>query len=327
MERPSGSLESRRRQLAAEPGVEGVTRSAWAAIQEHVLVDYIRSENWPANWGEFVAAARPVLRALHLEDARPKSAPMTGPTRRHVARGRTEALSIAMAVDAGRREDVKGWRKRAFPKTELPIDHKEVYRWIERRVVPLLMLDPATQKPPPFERLLFLDWPHRPLVADVESGSLLGQLTRLGRELSVTYRCTESEAIKFVLCDSIPLIPPITIEVDARKHPSLTRIVMTIDPVSTPSEVEAAYRLRRSESRKTLGPRYREPREKYREKWLNLAVAVVQMEGAPGRLLMEAWNRAFPNTPKRRWTYNNVSAFDRDAQRARRHLLRLGAKG
>jgi hypothetical protein len=140
----------------------------------------------------------------------------------------------------------------------------------------------------------------------------LEHLRWLSEKLAHEYGWTETEATVFVLVGAVPEIKAITSTFQSKQLPALTRIVLTIDPTLSPQEVAEHYRGIR---RDVIVGRHRDLSEKH----LQLAIfAAKQPEDEIWADKMAEWNKTHPAE----WKYEEISNFAHDCLQAHRRLLR-----
>ena len=144
------------------------------------------------------------------------------------------------------------------------------------------------------------------------NGGVIDALGRLCSRLSVKYHWDLTQAVAFVLTDTLPIVPIITFSVAPRQSNTvLTRITLEIDPALSPQEVREAYSRVRSE---VVGERRRSMKPKNQ----TLAVWFAgRPAGQPWLDTMRGWNEAVMDD----WRYALVSNFARDCRRAIKNLI------
>lgn len=146
-------------------------------------------------------------------------------------------------------------------------------------------------------------------------------LYQLTKHLATFFNWNPADALMFVLTDRIP---PVTLhDVEFRWPPSyqmgseseglrpiacLSRVIITVDPLTTPREVSEMYAPMRAKLLK------RKPKQ-LSEKQMYLAGFTAEHD-TPDRGIMNAWNDKYSN-----WKYSRFSLFSRDRRRAREILL------
>jgi hypothetical protein len=140
---------------------------------------------------------------------------------------------------------------------------------------------------------------------------VLERLRQLCERLAKQYGWAEAQATTFVLTGEAPLISTITHNLKERELPSLTRIVLEIDPTLAPKEVGEYYRRIRQE---VVGARHREMTDKH----LQLALfAAMRPDGETWAKRMAEWNETYPAE----WEYEDSAQFAHDCIQARKRLL------
>ena len=160
------------------------------------------------------------------------------------------------------------------------------------------------------------DWVRR--VAVTADGAL-DRLRVLAETLAKAYGWTPAQASIFVLCGVPPLIATVRItrsSAKVRHHADLVwarRIILDIDPASTPQQVLDAFQhARRQQGLARLRP--------LTLKHLRLAAfASAEHADKPWAERLRLWNRSFP-----KWRYPQQSNFRRDALRAEARILYPG---
>lgn len=144
----------------------------------------------------------------------------------------------------------------------------------------------------------------------VTTGGILERLWNLSLSLAETYPWTEAQATVFVLTGLSPLIPAITHQLRMRKETSDSRVLIDIDPMSSPEDVAKSYLQNRHE---LVGLRPRDLSEKH----LILALfATTRPQEEKWVEKMAQWNKSFPQ-----WKYNRETTFGSDALLAQKRVL------
>jgi hypothetical protein len=145
-------------------------------------------------------------------------------------------------------------------------------------------------------------------------GSVLERLGAVGASLADRYGWDRAEAATFVLTRTAPSAPAVKAEVHRKlQFPALSKIILSIDLSTTPSEVAAIYgRLRAREFGQS---RLRRLDEKHTE----LAVFAYAHRHQPIAEQLIEWNQRH----KRRWWYRFPAVFKREAELAMGSLLEL----
>jgi hypothetical protein len=143
-------------------------------------------------------------------------------------------------------------------------------------------------------------------------GRPLERLRQISERLAAFYGWDPADAAAYVLAGTPPRVSAIEGRVQLKfPLPARSRIILTIDPTSTPAEVAAAY----SRLRAQQFGRVRRLRAKHAE----LAVFTIRHAALPLAEQLIKWNRSVPH---RKW-YRFRSVFTREAERARRSLVEL----
>ena len=144
------------------------------------------------------------------------------------------------------------------------------------------------------------------------------QLRSIAKDLVRLLGWQEAEATVFILTDLVPLLPtfgitispgPILMDEDLQLN-CLTRISLTVSPLSTPREVAKGYEKIRAT---VLKGRARALTEKH----MHLAAYCASLFPLDRSHMIE-WNKVYP-----KWHYVRFSIFNRDALTARARLLDL----
>ncbi len=158
-------------------------------------------------------------------------------------------------------------------------------------------------------------------------GRTLDRLRKITEELSRLYRWDQPQAVWFVLTGEVPHVS--AIKWDIRPHVSLplcSRILLEIDPTSTPQDVAEAYRSVRSQEFGRL--------RRLSLKHLHLAVFTGRhvtfgpfwKEDWKARL--EDWNQQCKKERRpKEWRFKFPSQFERDCRLAFRRLFDIGTWG
>jgi hypothetical protein len=196
---------------------------------------------------------------------------------------------------------------REFQQDEIEYQHSSF-------VAPLKLEVPNFRVINGFEfRFLFYEVPGEPKVKKIPTflRGVLEDLRQLSERLSTQYGWTVAQATTFVLTDEAPSISAITYGLKERELPSLTRIMLDIDPTLSPKEVGEFYRRIRQE---VLGARHRDMTEKH----LQLAIfAATRPDGVTWAKRMDEWNNTHPDE----WNYEDSAQFAHDCILARKRLL------
>ena len=201
------------------------------------------------------------------------------------------------------RRDVLGGR---------PLSAADVVKWVRGRA--------ANEKPPTRNGglLAYADggdtWTR---YQPTRAGGVLNRLRRLSVGLAEFYGWEQAQATIFVLADMIPYVPAVEDRV-LRKYPLSvrSRILLTIDPKTTPQEVSDYYRrVRRDEFGRVrrLGERH-----------TNRAVLGIKRLRADRRLNqddLDTWNSHCSKKRKKEWCYDSVGRFARECEQAAKRLL------
>jgi hypothetical protein len=298
----------------------------WDLLVDDGYPDELRSSDEPA---EVAAnAAQHLMRVWrhHEESTAPherrESRTVSEPDPRaagQVVLPRKVALARVIADQAAQDEEVRSFRHDILADQLLAggIYRGAVYpdEWIERQwQQEMATLDATGTQGDPLPLLIFARWPPDGRGVGrlrVVPGGVLDRLRQVAERLATMYRWEPAIAAIFVLAPILPVVKTLTVQVDARQDiPALTRVIMTIDPASTPTEVADAYR----QARRQVVAKF--PREMdERHLWL----AVFASGRSPGESYgdqMAVWNDRYPQ-----WAYGDVQKFGRDHRRALQRLL------
>lgn len=220
---------------------------------------------------------------------------------------RLEALAEILAAEARQLPEVQAFRREVLGGRLL--SEEEVPEWITRLIEEE---GHKMREGKPWEYLSYTvpkdEW--RRVVPIRKGVGKLWQLKTLCRKLCRRYPLwQEAQAVSFVLCDDIPLIPKARIQIQFSSH-FPPRIILNLDPRLSPEEVARIYAHYRAEVR---SGRDRPMSEKH----LTLAVFVAENEepGSTWTSLMKKWNEEHPE-----WAYQNRHLFARDARAALRRV-------
>ena len=139
----------------------------------------------------------------------------------------------------------------------------------------------------------------------------LEALRRTSGFLAIKYGWAEGQATTFMLTGLIPLLNTISHDFKHRYPSGASRIVLSIDPATSPAEVAEYYRMFR---RKVITSRQREITEKHL--LLAFFVRTTGEEDETWSEGMARWNQEYPQ-----WAYQQVTNFARDANLVIRRLL------
>ena len=146
----------------------------------------------------------------------------------------------------------------------------------------------------------------------VVMGGILDRLRILSETLAERYGWHPADTTAFVLTNTPPPVPSISVRHAEREIAALSRVMLTIDPAVSPRQVAEFYRGLR---KYYVGNRHRSLSEKH-------TTLVLFMNSRPADETyadsMAAWNREYR---KRKWQYHHATNFGRDVQVARRRLL------
>jgi hypothetical protein len=142
-------------------------------------------------------------------------------------------------------------------------------------------------------------------------GRPLDRLRQISERLAAFYGWDPADAATYVLAGTAPQVRAIEGRVQLKfPLPARARIILTIDPTSTPAEVVAAY----SRLRTQQFGRVRRLRAKHAE----LAVFTIRHAALTLDEQLTKWNSSMP---RKRYRFRSV--FKREAERARRSLVEL----
>ncbi len=230
---------------------------------------------------------------------------------------RRQTVSLLLAEDAAKLAEVESFREGVLGSRLLGLDQVEY--WIQEQ-----MPDKQISVDDPNSVTLRYGSHHDDYerVAFVHRHSTLAELRWIARMLAPSYGWGESQATVFVLTGLTPLVQRIGLDWKAVRprsrvgpdnidHPTAgERIILTVDPTITPSELRAIYAGYRQQ---LLGPRHQPVREKH----ARLATYTSSgWKGSSWAERMALWNQAFPQ-----WKYGHLSNFKRDCLKARTRLL------
>jgi len=146
-------------------------------------------------------------------------------------------------------------------------------------------------------------------------------LYQLTERLAKFFSWNPADTVMFVLTDRIPPVTLHSVEFrwppgyqmgseseEPRPIACLGRVIITVDPMTTPREVSEMYAPMRAKLLK------RKPKQ-LSEKQMYLAGFTAEHD-TPDRGIMNAWNDKYSN-----WKYSRFSLFSRDRRRAREILL------
>ena len=153
----------------------------------------------------------------------------------------------------------------------------------------------------------------------VAAGGVLERLWRICRfPLVFKFPWTTGQAAMFVLTGLCPEVRGIEIRwMMPKVAPASRRIIMEIDLTIPADEVLAEYK----RIRKEVFPR---GHRSLSEKHMRLAVFDDdRLEGESWAEKMRAWNKRYPEGEFKRYSYDNVDVFRRDAKQAGEHLFNL----
>lgn len=257
--------------------------------------------------------------------------------------GRLKALSALVAQEVAKDEEVQAFRSEVLDNKLLILTQVETWLneqaekdglpswWLTIRVPESFVeeeieyqnsswVSPLEVKIPNFRvingfefRFLFYEVPDEPSVKKIPTcaGGVLDKLRKLCERLSKQYGWIEVQATTFVLTGEAPPITDITHSLKERELPSLTRIVLEIDPTLSPREVGEYYRKLRQE---VLGARHRDMTDKH----LQLAIfASTRLNDGTWAERMTEWNK----THSSEWEYEDSVQFAHDCILARKRLL------
>lgn len=268
---------------------------------------------------------------------RPPREPAPGVSlRRDLGRRHVEVVSLLLAIDAGRRDDVRLFRGDALDGEVVPLDavdgwirarRDEPTLWVRApvpahrlkvradgnaRIEPRLLVSQVPLSSWEEVLLHYVDGHRVSHTVAVTAGGVLDELRVLSDTLGRAYGWTPAQATVFVLTDAVPLLEEVRVRTDRRDQPAASRIRLEVDPNVSPARVAEAYR---QERQRLLVTAPRPLGEKARE----LARFVAESEPElTWRDRLDAWNAAHPD-----WAYRreHVQNFHRDATAARRRLL------
>ena len=136
------------------------------------------------------------------------------------------------------------------------------------------------------------------------------ELCSVAGVISKAYPWTFAQAAHFVLTGKTPRISMMSFRVERGAHPTATRVVLEVEPLTRPEDVEQLFRQARLEysGGRTL--------RRQSSKHMRLAVFGTDRGAASWNSLLERWNKKHPEEG-----YKQVSDFKRDARRARKRLM------
>ena len=139
----------------------------------------------------------------------------------------------------------------------------------------------------------------------------LAELRHICGFLALKYGWAEGQATTFALTGLTPLLSAISHDFEGRNPLGASRIVLSIDPATSPDEVAEHYRRFR---KKLIPSRQREITEKHL--LLAFFIRTTGREDETWGEAMVRWNQQFPQ-----WTYQQETNFARDANLVIRRLL------
>lgn len=270
---------------------------------------------------ELVGIAQDILRA---------GAERPEPQSKERREGGTEAWARSVLVaDIARRDpDVIAYRREVLEHRLLSQD--EVVEWVERQEkeeVPIrwasLAVEESSTYPDGTIRGRPVGWSARVLkyagpddewvrLASTGRGAL-ERLRKLSESLAKFYAWTEAQAVVFVLTDVLPWIAPVRVTSPAMKIryeqacPWAQRITLDVDPSVSPSELARVYQSVRNKNGR---------RRRLSQKHARLAIFKTDHPNLSWSELLRRWNKE-----EKRWKYNHLSNFRRDALRAQQHAI------
>jgi hypothetical protein len=210
-------------------------------------------------------------------------------------------MSSLVAEEAAKEPDVVAFRQQQLGDRLLRLD--EVATWIAKQGVE----DGEGRRGDILEYVGSDPWPLRHPATE---GGVLDSLRSLSSRLARIYGWQPFQASTFVLTGVPPLIAGIRSEaIGGIPLSSTTRIVLDVDPASTPRDVMQHY----SRVRGRLTAAGSQP---VSEKDLKLAGFVAERSNLDRHQLIESWNDRFPD-----WVYHDPDAFHHDAVLARRRIV------
>ncbi len=240
-----------------------------------------------------------------------RSSRATGPDRvgteerTKASSSRASVVALLVAEYIAREEaDVGAFRSQHLPRGCIEIT--ELESWITRR------LGPKDER----DSLLLVEWPNADVLgvrrAPVAPGSVADQLRRLCLSLETFYGWQPAQASAFVVCDAVPVVAPIKVRTRQRYPLSVTsRVILDVDPATSPAEVGAAYRRARSnllpDGRRFRGVEARS---------LQVVAFAIDHAGDGQREQVAKWNRQHPE-----WAYSTADAYARAVRETRAKLL------
>ena len=271
-------------------------------------------------------------RGVFSADAVPNRVTPDSPKRRRVANDalpetiqwHQDAVSIVLGAEAIRQDKafsfgIEDFRSSTLNNRLLKAD--EVQAWIAARAEedgrPSIFKTGSAEFPGRGLRLLAYLVPDKSFVQHqpTTSGGVLEDLRLLSVVLSNFFGWHPASATLFVLTGSVPHVPAIRSTVKKQSPlPVRSRIVMTIDPSSTPAEVSDAYQAVRKEHFGRI--------RRLNEKHSQLAAFWSQSSGErPSDNDRREWNRQCMKRKAKDWRYDNLYRFTRDCKQALKRLL------
>lgn len=321
----------------------------WDFLMEEYYVDEIvDSHSFTKRTDAVESAARKIrkIRNLALAHAKAKQEKVSilSSQEGKQSLGRSEAVSILIAQEASKDEDIRLFRAEVLGDTLLTLE--EVDAWIQQQVQkegpPTAWLEvPLSQtKTNEYFQMkignalavsLSLEIPAEQIrqmrgirghilrytVPDDEwersvavlIGGVLERLQQLSEQLENLYAWPQAQATTFILTGNMPWVSPFSYTLRRNSYPLLNRIILEVDPMVLPKVVTRSY----SNLRKEMTPR--RPRG-LTEKHMQLALFASKHPNGKWAEKMELWNKEHPE-----WKYKAPSNFSHDCHEARRRLL------
>jgi hypothetical protein len=292
-----------------------VSESLWEYLLREGKITQVERGAKSINW--LVDAVRDFWQASGTYDRRYR-ADATLPKDASFA-DRRDSLSFVLGQEASRSKAVVDFRRTVLRRNLL--SHSVLAQWVERQAkrdgpptawltvalpprttirLPLRIFKTADSRLSVNRRLLEYAvegsmWVQRIPIA---AAGVLDRLRQIAEELAASYGWQPAQAATFVLTGAIPMIPQIK---GGTSTAARGRIILDVDPTTTPRQVAAAYRRYRKQILK--GARLRTLTQKH----FRLAVFAARRSGVLSAADMRTWNRQNPASP-----YREEKLFRRD---------------
>lgn len=305
----SKEVHTQIRRILSDRVGEDIPQAIWEHLErEGYIEDYLNSEFTIEDLESTYASARWLVERSDTRGRQPAVEPTTPPRRKTRPRKRYRFdqgpdtrllfLSEILALEASRNPDVLSFREEVLGGELLEVD--QVREWLEN------------QKEEHGPRLIirFADGGFIPRSVSVRKSEPMHRLSVLAAVLTRFCPWDKAEAVSFILCGRVPLVPRARVHLPAYFALPYNRVQLDLDPHLAPQEVAALYRA----VRKVAVMQRDRPLSK---RTLELTLFLARRPDLGPKTLVKEWNRVFPE-----WAYSDERSFARAAREGWRSLTR-----